>query len=135
MQCQQFSLFMNKSSIPHHICQINPRIWILHQSICSWLPEIPSILLKETFKRAPTWPAVEENRHLVDGRSNRWLEDEEESIRFVVVVDWNQARIYLTEAEGNIGKRINNISYMLWLGLMREDRVAKNTAAYVVFRW
>ena len=81
--------------------------------------------LERNLQTSSNQASVEEDRHLVNGRSTRWLEDEEESIRFVVVVNWNQARIHLAEAEGNIGKRVNNISYTLWSGLMRGDMSPK----------
>jgi hypothetical protein len=58
--------------------------------------------LEEALKRTPSRSAVEKDRDFVARRSNRGLEDEEESIARVGVIEWDQAGIKLADVKGHI---------------------------------
>jgi hypothetical protein len=57
---------------------------------------------KSGYHFKPTWSAIEPNNNLVGWLANCGLEDEEQSSRGILLVNWNQSGVHLTNVEWDV---------------------------------
>ena len=57
--------------------------------------------------------SIEPNGDLIDGLTNGWLEDEEQSPRGIVHVNWYETRVKLAQVEWDVGQRVHEVGWQL----------------------
>lgn len=80
-------------------------LWVLDRRKCSWLPQKPAVLLEKALQGTATGSAVQPNGDFVDRRSNSWVEHEEERSGGILLIDWHQSGVHLTNVKVDVGKR------------------------------
>jgi hypothetical protein len=95
--------------IPEHVGQVDPRVWVLHGCISTWLPKEATSLLEEAFHGTAARSAIHPDGDFVNGLSNGRLEDIEKRPRLIMHVNGHETRVHLADIKGDVGKVLNQV--------------------------
>lgn len=101
--------FLSSIHLPKHVGQVHPGIGVLNGGESAGLPDEAASLLQETLHGATAWSTIQPNGNLVDWLTNGGLENEEKLSRLIILVNWHQARVHLTDVKGDIGQVVDQV--------------------------